>query len=59
MQIVPTLDEQYHVNSVVSRVTVPSARSSSVARVSRSGKKTQCLIIMLVERDCHEIRWLY
>jgi hypothetical protein len=26
-----------------------------VARVSRSGKKTQILITMLVERDCREI----
>jgi hypothetical protein len=48
------VDEQYH-----TRVTVPVARNSTAARVSRSGKKTQTLITILVERDYHGIGWLY
>jgi hypothetical protein len=52
-----TMGEQYHhvVNSDTARVTVPAARNSTAARVSKNEKKTQSLIIMLVEKDYHEI----
>jgi hypothetical protein len=46
-------------NSSTARVTVLAARNNTTARDSGSGKKTQALITMLVERDCREIGWMY